>query len=474
MNEVNLKSHRMTIQERRNTPRGHGKDATATRMPALVRWTLYVFLFSLCFENFDPFDIFASFTITKMVGILFALACFWQVPSIFTNQHWTVRLLAWLWLVLAGATILAELAHPVVRSAFSGVLFSLAQCFLVYWLCTNVLRDWRTAAYGLLTFAASAALLSVLMKLGIGRVALRESAEFERVSFLGANSNIIAIWAATGIIIITELVTGNILRWGIWRYGLLVFVAPMLVVMMESGSRGAAISLFLGMACFLFASGSAYKRLYIGLAAIGVCLGMFYLSKGSVLADRMQRTVDTGTMAGREELWPAALKMIQQKPLLGWGMWNPEDYNESPCTFLGELQGADPHNVFLGFFVFGGILVGLPFLGMSGWWLYVTLLRRRGRWGMIPLALTVFMLSTMFKAGGFYVMKIPWIALAFANAAILPYGRKKTQRSHQTNRRTTRVRDQQPVLTPEPVSCSIDGPPLTQPAESFRSRAPDL
>ena len=386
---------------------------------------------------------------SKMVGILFAAVCIFKMPHIFTKQHWTVSALVLLWLVLATSTVIAEFSHPVLRTAFLGSLLSLTQCFLLYWLCSNVLRDRKTAACGLLAFAISAALMSVLMKLGIGRQALRESAEFERISFLGANSNMIAIWAATGIIIIASLVTGNILRWGRWRYGLLVFVAPMLTVITESGSRGAAISLVLAMACFLFAAGSLYKRIYLALAVLGICVGFYFASKNSVLADRLHRTAETGTMAGREEIWPAAVRMIGQKPILGWGMWNPEDYNENPSTHLGELEGGDPHNVFLGFFVFGGVLAGVPLLYMSGWWLYRTFLARRGPWGMLPCAMTIFMLSTMFKAGGFYVTKIPWITLAFATAAVLPQVKPKKRRLRQKSRKAADTQSQPSELLPE-------------------------
>ena len=425
-------------------------NTASLRIPGMVRWGIYLFLFSLCYENFDPLGISASFTMTKLAGSIFAVLCIWRMPGVLTHQHWTVRWLLALWLALAFVTLYAEFSHPVPRSAFKGTLLSLSQCFLLYWLCVNVLRDKRTASYGLLAFAVSAALMSVLMKLGVGRQAIREGAEFERITFLGANANMIAIWAATGIIIITGIVIGNILRWGVWRYVLLAFVLPMLTVMTESGSRGAAISLLLGMACFLFSGGNLEKRLYMVLAALSVGITLFCLSKNSVLADRMSQTVDSGTMAGREFIWPAALKMIEEKPIMGWGMWNPDDFVDTPAIHLGALEGSDPHNVFLAFFVFGGILVGLPFLYMSGWWLYRPFSFRRGPWGLLPLALAVFMLSTMFKAGGFYITKIPWFVLAFASAATMTTNRTHFGRQNQRPVSAKRIGAEDPTELLEP------------------------
>ncbi len=446
------------MQNEPHTVRRAKASVAAPRISQVVRWTCYAFCFSLCYENFDPFGISASFTLTKMLGILFALACFWKMPDLFVRPHWTVRLLVGLWLWLAISTFIAELSYPVYRTAFRGALFAQAQCFVLYWLSLNVLRDRRTAANGLLAFVAGAALMGVLMKLGIGRAVMREGMFFERVSFLGANANLIAIWAGIATLVIVGLVTGNILRWGRWRYGLLIFVVLLLVVIIGSGSRGAAISLVLGMACFLLAAGSLDKRIFIGLAALGVCAGFFCLSKGSVLADRMMKTRETGSMAGREELWSAAIRMIEQKPLLGWGVWNSVNERGAGEIPRGDLQGMDPHNAFLAFFVFGGVFAGIPFVLLNLCWLYEAYLARRGPWGVLPLAVTVFIVSTMFKGGGIYVAKIPWIMLAFATAATLPNAQIRTRRLHPKNRRAASQRLRQPELLPEPVSISHGAP----------------
>jgi O-antigen ligase len=289
--------------------------------------------------------------------------------------------------------------------------------------------------------------MSVLMLLGIGREAIRETADFNRITFMGANANMIAIWAAAAIIIIVELCSRDILRWGNWRFALPILVLPLMIMIVQSGSRGGVISLGLGVVCFLFAPGLMGRRVMIGLGVLGILFGMFYLSKNSVLDERMQKTIETGSLAGREELWPEALRMVQEKPLLGWGMWNAADITEeaeaAPNGFLGELQGSDPHNVFLAFFVFGGALAGLPFLFMSGWWFYGTFAARHGPWGMLPFALTVFILSTMFKAGGFYLVKIPWILLAYATVVITTAAQSKPQQLSPRDRRAARKRVQE-------------------------------
>ncbi|MEI6178172.1 MAG: O-antigen ligase family protein [Verrucomicrobiota bacterium] len=427
----------MTTLNKRKTPALTGSMKRMARMPSAVRWTLYIFLFSLCFENYDPFNMSGSVTLSKMAGILFALACFWKAPGIFVRQHWTVLLLLWVWLWLAIVTFVAELEFPVSETAFRNVLFAQAQCFLLYWLSVNVLRDRRTAAYGLLAFTASAALMCVLMKLGIGRQVYREGMFHERISFLGANSNIIAVWSGISLLVIVGIVVGNVMRWDYRRYGLLLLVAPMLVVMIESGSRGAAVSLVLAMACFLLTAGSLDKRILIGLASVCICLGFYYLSKGSVLADRFQKTAETGSMAGREELWPAAIRMIGKRPLFGWGMYSATSDELAPVIPRGDLEGNDPHNAFLAFFVFGGAFAGVAFVTLNLYWLYRTFTARNRRWGILPFAMTVFIVSTMFKGGGFYIAKIPWVILAFSTASCIPRRQQELIRLRRPKRRAS-------------------------------------
>lgn len=455
----------MSIQKARSLTSQNKFKADQRRTPKVVRWTLYAFLFSLCFENFDPFGISASFTLAKMTGMLFAVACVWKIPGIFVNQHWTVRLLLWLWLWLAFVTFLGELEFPVDRTAFLGVLLAQAQCFLLYWLLINVLRDRRTAAFGLLAFTFSAAMMSILMKLGIGRQVYREGMSHERISFLGANANLIAIWSGIAILIIVGIVTLNIFRTDNRRYWLLLLILPMLVVMTESGSRGAAVSLILSVTCFLLTPGSINRRILIGLAGVGICLGFLFISRDSVLAERFRKTAETGSMAGREEFWPAAIRMIGERPLLGWGMYSALTGDETTSIPRGELAGNDPHNAFLAFFVFGGVFAGCTFLIIILYFLYWSFAARKRYWGILPLALSVFIISTLFKAGGFYIAKIPWCILAFVSVSCVPSRQQSSIRRHRA-RRISRT----PLAVDSDSDCasSIQPAPLADRCSEFR------
>jgi O-antigen ligase len=326
-----------------------------------------------------------------------------------------VWVLLWLWLVAAVSTLLAEFETTVLWNAFVGFFLTLAQCFCLYWLGSTVLCNRRTAAWGLLSFAAGAATMASLVALGIGRKAIQEG-DFQRVTFLTANANIIGVLAAVGILVVLGLISADVLGLKRLRFALLVLVPPMLGALIRSGSRGAVVSLGLGLFCFLLMVGSWLRRVLIGACVISLALAVFLLSQGGILGNRMQESISNLSMSGREELWPAAVALALQKPMLGWGVGFVSGVRARDSV-LGATGARDPHNAFLAWFVFGGLLAGVPFAILAGWWLYRAYWCRRGQWGMLPLALAVVIISTLAKGGGFYISKVAWVVLAFVTAA---------------------------------------------------------
>lgn len=380
----------------------------AQPLSKLVRYALCLFAFSICFEYYDPWGMSGWFTLSKMAGILLGVACVWDSRRVLLRVHWSVLALGWTWFVLAFSTLL-------VARFELGPLVSLAQCFVLYWLCTSIFRDRNTAVNALLAFACGAFLVSILMILGIGIEAQSEGA-FERITFLGTNANMIGIWETVGIVIVIGVVVQNPLNWGRFRFALLLLLPLLLHTLVNTGSRGAAVSLGMGLLCFLLTKGNLWKRIAGVLLAFTLIAAAFWWAQDSILSARMTKTLDAGSLAGREELWPAAISMIQQKPILGWGMWG----DGTIAADLGELNGKDPHNVFLAFFVFGGVFAGVPLLLLALWWVQSSYRARKSPWGVLPLALGVVILSSMFKGGGFYLAKVAWFILALMTASAPP------------------------------------------------------
>jgi O-antigen ligase len=73
------------------------------------------------------------------------------------------------------------------------------------------------------------------------------------------------------------------------------------------------------------------------------------------------------TLFARWNIWKTALISWQEKPVLGWGQENfihAFNKNYNPAMFGQETYFDHPHNTYLGWLVFGGILGFLTFLFM--------------------------------------------------------------------------------------------------------------
>jgi O-antigen ligase len=117
-------------------------------------------------------------------------------------------------------------------------------------------------------------------------------------------------------------------------------------------------------------------------------------------------------MAGREEIYAAAMDMIAVRPLLGWG----------PVRNLYELgprvgwERRDTHNLYLWLLTEAGFIGSAPaFAGLA--------LCMRHAWqarksvdGVLPLAILVTLL-TINLAATFHLLKWFWIVLAFSCAS---------------------------------------------------------
>src|SRR6185436_19224976 len=135
---------------------------------------------------------------------------------------------------------------------------------------------------------------------------------------------------------------------------------------LETGSRGGLASLVGGVLVFALAAHSLRARLRnaaIASLAIGLLiLGIFRLP---VIKNRLEDSMKTGNMAGREQLYPALWTMFLEKPALGWG---PVANTYELAARIGErerpLRAA--HNIVLELITSTGIVGAIPFL-LGGW-----------------------------------------------------------------------------------------------------------
>ena len=118
-------------------------------------------------------------------------------------------------------------------------------------------------------------------------------------------------------------------------------------------------------------------------------------------------------MSGREMIYPAAIEMVLEQPLLGFG----------PADNLYELEDRvndnrpyrDTHNLVLELFTSCGIMGAIPYLACIALCVRAGWKARTGAAGMIPLAMSVTLLA-MSMSINMVASKTLWLVLAYAAA----------------------------------------------------------
>jgi len=147
-----------------------------------------------------------------------------------------------------------------------------------------------------------------------------------------------------------------------------VCVALMILALLMCKSWGALLGLAAGAICLLACRLSWQKRAYILFGAIGlVVVGLAVLSLPSISARLIKHA-----QATRWFMWQGALRMIADRPLLGWGsgMFMPyfADYKPTAPMEYGWLTVITiyPHNELLLVVAEGGMLALALYVGAFG------------------------------------------------------------------------------------------------------------
>jgi len=184
------------------------------------------------------------------------------------------------------------------------------------------------------------------------------------------------------------------------------------------------LALALGLMTFAFAPGGKQGRgpwtmvrnAFIGIAAIVFLAGAAMRSE--LMRNRFEDTRETGSMAGREVLFPTLWHMFLEKPWTGWGQVNNQFELAQRIAEQNRLV-RDSHNLVLEVLTTTGIVGAIPFFIALGLMTWAGWRARHGPHGITPTALLVFsVLGAM--SGNPITNKQFWFILAYAVAAAVP------------------------------------------------------
>jgi O-antigen ligase len=415
--------------------------ATTKDVRTLVRWGLYGFMFSIPLEYPDRSIPLEVHTITGSLLLLIALVqpglCFRRPPAAF----WWLVLYLWMYIALGMFT---EHGPEVAKMFFN---YLLVTC--LFWVACNLLCHSEISRSALFSFVLGCAVLGVMNVLGVATRVVYSDQTSRSVVF-GQDANLLGGNMALGLVILMALTVGGdekLIRARSLGAGLLALVLAK--SLMLAGSRGAILALGAGVIAFTFQTGNmrAFARNLAVALLVSAALGTVVYRSESMMK-RYQRTVTTGNMSGREQLFPDAWQMFLERPLLGWGpIDNMYELGLRTAAFqLGKknadgdsaLAARDTHNLVLDVLTSMGVLGGLPLFVCLGVCLGAAWKARGGPRGTTPLALSVVVLMLSMDAN-WSASKQGWTILAYAAASGATV-RIQTRRSNRSDRLTATTR----------------------------------
>jgi O-antigen ligase len=375
----------------------------------LLQGGLYLLVASIPFEYPERSIPLEIPTLTGTVFLLGTLLhprrCYGRVPAVVV--WFGVYLVAFLLSMVAsgGEYISAALSEFVV--VLQGVLVFLA--------AGNLLQDEKVATRAMAMLVGACGVRAALPFLGFAKTASVVWTGGERVSALGQNANNAAMILAAGLIALIGLAYAR--RGGRSRVILTGLLGALLgFAVLETGSRGGLASLVGGVMVFALAAHTLRARLRNAvIAALAIAVLILGILRLPVMKHRLEDSLKTGNMAGREQLYPSLWTMFLEKPMLGWG---PATNTYELALRIGERERPrrTAHNIVLELLTATGLVGAIPFLVGSWHCVRRAWRSRRGPHGVLPLALFCSVLISN-MSGDWIAGKLIWIVLAYAFAS---------------------------------------------------------
>jgi O-antigen ligase len=380
----------------------------------IIRWAFYILVFSLPFEMPNlgmPLEV-TTFTASLflLTTLLQPRACFRRPPRAF--WWFVVYLYAYIFVIIWHS---AEYQKAGAQKDQAKLLFLFLQVILMCWAGCNVMREERTAKAALLTLVAACVILAVIHISGIARTTTEVHSNVERFSTFGQNPNSLGRHLAVGLLALAGLAYGRgkvalrspFLVWPLF--------ALILMAIASTGSRGTVLALGAGLSVFMLGGENLNVRLrnmLVVALALGFCIWVF--SRSEIMEQRFESTIGEGSLAKREDIFPAAWGMFLEKPLAGWGptlnMWE-----------LGFRVGEpdhpfrDTHNLLLEVLTVTGVLGAVPLFAGILLCFRAAWRARGGPEGILPLAMITFIMA--YVGANLHYSKLQWLILSYALAS---------------------------------------------------------
>lgn len=369
------------------------------------KFSIYLFMFSLNFESIDLFNLDIDYLATKISISLLLFFSLLNFKNSFTFKNFpdVIKIIVLYFLMLTANNFINQ---NVAYSTIIDVSFFLNVLVFIV-LCNYSVIEKKIILKGLLVFSLSSFCLTILFLFGLGEISFIEG----RFSIFGMNENGLGLALCISIIILISIVFDNKLFFNKGRFVLLILIPFLFVLLLQTGSRGALISLILGLGTYFFLN-DKLKHIYKIITFLVILFFMiivweFYL-KDAFITTRLLESINNQDLSSRDLVWKSIFKTITDNPIFGIG---ETGYAQKMDNF-SEYGVASPHNVFIEIFCYTGIVglvVFLVFLKNIFIGARKTFINKKGILSIILL----FPLANNLLSGQLLDVKLLWVILAF-------------------------------------------------------------
>lgn len=369
-----------------------------------IRYLFYLFVLAIPFETAT--ETVSIGTVPMIIGIALTGAALLQPRLCFDPPPGAFWCFVGYFVVCLSLGTTQNLGYigPVITK-----LLTFAQMLLLMWISFNLFRYPEICKNALLIFVAACALLSVLQIAGVGAVRVGQG----RMSMFGDSVNTVGATLAFSLMALIGMTYGRTtVDRRITLFAWIVF--PIIgTALIMTGSRGALLSLVLGIGLLVIRNGTWAAKLKIASVAI-LAIGFLTVTALSddVMRTRLERSLYQGETAGRDRIHAHAWSMFYEKPILGWG----PVYN---TIELGSRLGRttrDPHSLYLSILTEAGLLGSVLFFGGLGLLVRAAWQARVKIEGALPMAMLSCLLFFSI-AGSWQNRKLFWLTLAYVLAS---------------------------------------------------------
>jgi len=379
----------------------------------LTRYAFYGVVFSFPWETLD-IGLGGKFSVARILGMFFFGVALLQPKICFRvppKPFWLFLLYLFFY-ALVSTGLDAAYDRPNFMKGFT-----IVQLLVLFWLSYNVMHDERVRKGFLLAFIGGCLSLAIggLFLEGVTEGVKAGGIDDERMVFLGADPNTTGATFALGLIAVLGLAYGREdfhLKTRLFAWLPFFILASFMI---RTGSRGAALSLVIGVVFFLVKGGNIRSKVGLGIVVlIGLMTLVGLTLQSDMLVKRFEMTMGEGNIAGRDVIYIEVASMVNEKPLLGWG---PLRYRFELANRVGKYgQERDTHNMYLKTLVEVGILGAIPYFLGIGLCVWAAWKARHGYEGSLPISMlvTLVMINMTLTWDN---RKIFWIILAYGLAS---------------------------------------------------------